>query len=75
MAINKTVTKRSLVLVMSDGVDGKGEAKSKHISFPDVKIDAQPEQIMATASAFSTLYEEEMLNVFVHEQAALTQQA
>ena len=75
MAVNKDVIKRSLVLVFNDGLDAKGNTKTKSISFGDVKTDAQPEQIMATASAFSTLYEEEMLNVFVHEQAALTQQA
>lgn len=75
MAVNKTVLKRSLVLVMSDGVDGKGAAKTKHISFPDVKASAEPEKIMATASALSTLYDEEILNVYVNEQQALTEQA
>jgi hypothetical protein len=75
MAVNKDVIKRSLVLVFNDGLDAKGNTKTKSISFADVKTDAQPEQIMATASAFSPLYKAEMLNVYVTESAALTNEA
>ena len=75
MAVNKTVVKRSLVLVFADGTDAKGNAKNKSISFGDVKVDAQPEQIMATASALSPLFKAEMLNVYVTESAALTNEA
>ena len=72
MAVNKTVVKRSLVLVFNDGTDGKGNAKTKNISFGDVKVDSQPEQIMATASALSPLYKAQLVDVYVTESAALT---
>ena len=72
MAVNKTVVKRSLVLVFNDGTDAKGNAKTKNISFGDVKVDAQPEQIMTTASAFSPLYNAQWVDVYVTESAALT---
>ena len=72
MAVNKTVVKRSLVLVFADGTDAKGNAKNKSISFGDVKVDAQPEQIMATASALSPLYKAQLVDVYVTESAALT---
>jgi hypothetical protein len=72
MAVNKTVVKRSLVLVFNDGTDAKGNAKTKNISFGDVKVDAQPEQIMTTASAFSPLYKAQLVDVYVTESAALT---
>ena len=75
MAVNKDIIKRSLVLVFNDGLDAKGNTKTKSISFGDVKTDSQPEQIMATASALSPLFKAEMLNVYVTESAALTNEA
>jgi hypothetical protein len=75
MSVNKETVKRSLVLVQNDGLDAKGMTKTKNVSFPDVKVDAQPEQIMATASAFATLYKRELVNVYVHDQDMLTKEA
>lgn len=75
MSVNKDVTKRSLALELADGTDSQGNAKTKTVSFPGVKVDAQPEKIMATASAFAGMFKNALVNVYVNEQAALTEQA
>lgn len=53
MAVNKSITKRALVLSFADGVDGNGMTKLKAFSFPNVKPEAAVENIVAAATALA----------------------
>jgi hypothetical protein len=71
MAVNKTLTKRTLVLTLDNGVDAKGKAVTKNFSFSGVKVGSAPEAILAGAHALSDLFQRSLVGINVTEHSML----
>ena len=72
MAVSVDVTKRSMNLLMDNGVDSNGVALTKAYVFNNVKPDAAPEKIMEAGNALGSLYEKDLAGIALSEKAVLT---
>lgn len=53
----ETLIKKSLVLVMSEGVDGDGKPILKRYTYSNINPSATVEQLLAAANALASMYE------------------
>ena len=72
MAVSVNVTKRSMNLLINNGVDANGTAVTKAYAFNNVKPEAAPEKIMAAGNALGSLYAQDLADIALSEKALLS---
>ena len=71
MAVSVNVTKRSMSILVDEGVDANGKAVTKAYAFSNVKPDAGPEKIEAAGRALGGLFAKDMTGITLSEKAEL----
>ncbi len=71
MAVQQSINKRTIALVLDAGVDGNGQALTKSYSYSGVKTDANPEDVLKVANAIASLYAADLNGVLVTEKSDL----
>lgn len=71
MAAVLNVTRRSMSILVNEGLDGSGKTVTKAYAFSNVKPDAEPEDIAAAGQALGGLYAKEMAGITLSEKADL----
>lgn len=71
MAAVVNVTRRSMSILVNEGLDAEGKAVTKAYAFSNVKPDAAPGNIAAAGQALGGLYAKEMAGITLSEKADL----
>jgi hypothetical protein len=71
MAVSVNVTKRSMSILVDEGVDANGKAVTKAYAFNNVKPDADPAKIAAAGQALGGLFAKDMTGIILSEKAEL----
>ena len=71
MAVSANVTKRTMNILVNQGVAADGTAVTKAYAFNNVKPEAEPAKIMEAGRALGSLYAQDMAGVTLSEKAAL----
>ena len=71
MAVSVNVTKRSMSILLDNGVDAQGKAVTKAYAFSNVKPDAEPADIAAAGQALGGLYAKDVAGITLSEKAEL----
>ena len=71
MAVSVNVTKRSMSILVDEGVDANGKAVTKAYAFNNVKPDANPAKIAAAGQALGGLFAKDMTGITLSEKAEL----
>ena len=71
MAVSVNVTRRSMSILVDEGVDANGKAVTKAYAFSNVKPDAGPEKIEAAGRALGGLFARDMAGITLSEKAEL----
>ena len=71
MAVSVNVTKRSMSILLDNGVDAQGKAVTKAYAFSNVKPDAEPAKIAAAGQALGDLYAKDVAGITLSEKAEL----
>ena len=71
MAVSVNVTKRSMSILVNDGLDAQGRTVTKAYAFGNVKPDAEPAKIAAAGQALGALFAKDMAGITLSEKADL----
>ena len=71
MAVSVNVTRRSMSILVDEGVDVNGKAVTKAYAFSNVKPDAGPEKIEAAGRALGGLFARDMAGITLSEKSEL----
>ena len=74
MTINKDIIKRSLVIVLEDGVNDDGTTKYKNRTYSGIKGDATVDDIFKAGKAISGLFKATVNAILLSEKAELVEQ-
>lgn len=74
MAINREIVKRSLVLVIEDGVNDDGTTKYKNRTYSGIKGDATVDNIFQVGKALGGLHEAAVNSIMLSEKAELAEE-
>ena len=69
MAVSVNVTRRSMSILVDEGVDANGKAVTKAYAFSNVKPDAGPEKIEAAGRALGGLFAKDMAGITLSEKS------
>ncbi len=58
MAVSKNMLEKNLAIEYQDGLDEKGEAIMKRATYKNVKLTAEPEELMAVVDSINPLMSE-----------------
>ena len=71
MAVSVNVTKRTMSILVNEGLDAQGKTVTKAYAFGNVKPDAEPANIAATGQALGGLFAKDMAGITLSEKADL----
>lgn len=74
MAVSANVTKRSMNILVNNGVDANGAVVTKTYAFNNVKPEAEPAKIMEAGKALGSLYAQDMAGITLSEKADLIEE-
>lgn len=74
MAVSANVTKRSMNILVNNGVDANGAVVTKAYAFNNVKPEAEPAKIMEAGKALGSLYAQDMAGITLSEKADLIEE-
>ena len=74
MTINKDIIKRSLVIVLEDGINDDGTTKYKNRTYSGIKGDATVDDIFKAGKAVAGLFKATVNAILLSEKAELAEQ-
>lgn len=71
MTVQENIVKKSMVLMVEDGLKADGSAKFKGRTYGNVKTEAKAEDVLAVGNALGGLMQDTMHNVVVVQKTEL----
>ena len=74
MAATMNVLKRSLSVSIARGEDADGNQVTKSYTYSNVKLDAEPDKMLAVGKALGGLFDKDMTGLVVVERSSLMEE-